>query len=69
MLALGRGGAADGRAVALKLSDGYGRATPTVLLAALQKLGIDITRVDNSIVEVVLGHGKPVGAVRAIGFD
>lgn len=59
----------DGRAVALKLSDGYGRATPTVLLAALQKLGIDITRVDNSIVEVVLGHGKPVGAVRAIGFD
>lgn len=59
----------DGRAVALKLSDGYGRGTPTVLLAALQKLGVDITRVDNSIVEIVRGHGKPVGSVRAIGFD
>lgn len=59
----------DGRAVALKLSDGYGRGTPTVLLAALQKLGVDITRVDNSVVEIVHGHGKPVGAVRAIGFD
>jgi L-asparaginase II len=59
----------DGRAVALKLSDGHGRGTPTVLLAALQKLGVDITRVDNSIVETVYGHGKPVGSVRAIGFD
>jgi len=59
----------DGRAVALKISDGYGRGTPTVLLAALQKLGVDITRVDNSIVEIVRGHGKPVGSVRAIGFD
>jgi L-asparaginase II len=59
----------DGRAVALKLSDGHGRGTPTVLLAALQKLGVDITQVDNSIVEIVYGHGKPVGSVRAIGFD
>ena len=59
----------DGRAVALKISDGYGRGTPTVLLAALKKLGVDITGVDNSIVEIVRGHGKPVGSVRAIGFD
>jgi len=59
----------DGRAVALKFSDGYGRGTPTVLLAALQKLGVDITGVDNSIEEIVRGHGKPVGAVRAIGFE
>ena len=59
----------DGRAVALKISDGYGRGTPTVLLAALQKLGVDITGVDNSVVEIVRGHGKPVGSVRAIGFD
>ena len=59
----------DGRAVALKLSDGYGRGTPTVLLAALKKLGVDITGVDNSIKEIVRGHGKPVGSVRAIGFD
>ena len=59
----------DGRAVALKISDGFGRGTPTVLLAALQKLGVDITGVDNSIVEIVRGHGKPVGSVRSIGFD
>ena len=59
----------DGRAVALKISDGYGRGTPTVLLAALQKLGVDISGVDNSIEEIVRGHGKPVGTVRAIGFD
>jgi len=35
----------------------------------LQKLGVDITGVDNSIEEIVRGHGKPVGAVRAIGFE
>ncbi|KGA19593.1 hypothetical protein GM51_6480 [freshwater metagenome] len=59
----------DGRAVALKMSDGFGRGSQTVLLAALQKLGVDISNVDNSIVETVYGHGKPVGSVRAIGFD
>ena len=59
----------DGRAVALKMSDGLGRGSQTVLLAALLKLGVDISHVDNSIVETVYGHGKPVGSVRAIGFD
>jgi L-asparaginase II len=59
----------DGRAVALKMSDGFGRGSQTVLLAALQKLGVDISHVHNSIVETVYGHGKPVGSVRAIGFD
>ena len=59
----------DGRAVALKMSDGFGRGSQTVLLAGLRKLGVDISHVDNSIVENVYGHGKPVGSVRAIGFD
>jgi L-asparaginase II len=59
----------DGRAVALKMSDGHGRGTPTVLLAALKKLGIDISGVDASVAEIVRGHGNPVGAVRAIGFE
>ena len=59
----------DGRAVALKMSDGFGRGSQTVLLAALKKLGVDISHVDNNIVETVYGHGKPVGSVRAIGFD
>jgi L-asparaginase II len=62
-------GMPDGRAVALKLSDGSGRGTPTVLLAALSKLGIDVSAVPESIIEVVFGHGKRVGEVRAIGFD
>ena len=59
----------EGHAVALKLSDGSGRATPTVLLAALQRLGVDTSAVPESIREVVLGHGQPVGEVRAVGID
>jgi L-asparaginase II len=59
----------DGRAVALKMSDGSGRATPTVLLAALHRLGVDVSKVPDSIREVVLGHGHPVGEVRAVGID
>ena len=58
----------DGRAVALKLSDGSGRGTATVLLAALQRLGVDVSAVPNSVNEVVLGHGKPVGGVRAVNI-
>lgn len=58
----------DGRAVALKLSDGSGRATPTVLLAALRELGVDVSGVPDSVREVVHGHGKPVGEVRALGL-
>jgi L-asparaginase II len=58
----------DGRAVALKISDGSRRAAPTVLLAALRQLGIDTSGVSADIAEVVYGHGKPVGGVRAIGI-
>lgn len=58
----------DGRAVALKLSDGSGRGTATVLVAALAKLGIDTSNVPGTITEVAYGHGKPVGRIRAIGF-
>ena len=58
----------DGRAVALKLSDGSGRATPTVLLAALQALGIDTSAVPERVTEVVLGHGQPVGLVCAVSI-
>jgi L-asparaginase II len=58
----------DGRAVALKLSDGSGRGLATVLLAALQRLGVDVSAVPSSVTEVVLGHGKPVGGVRAVNI-
>ncbi len=59
----------DGHAVALKMSDGSGRATPTVLLAALRRLGVDVSGVPDSIREVVLGHGNAVGEVRAVGIE
>jgi L-asparaginase II len=58
----------DGRAVALKLSDGSGRGIATVLLAALQRLGVDVSAVSPSVTEVVLGHGMPVGGVRAVNI-
>ena len=58
----------SGHAVVLKLSDGSGRATPTVLLAALDRLGVDVSGVPESVTEHVYGHGRPVGGVRAIGF-
>jgi len=58
----------DGRAVAMKMSDGSGRAIATVLVAALDKLGVDISDVPAYVDEVVLGHGQPVGRVRAIGL-
>lgn len=59
----------DGRTVVLKMSDGSGRATPTVLLAALRALGVDTSGVSPDVAEVVYGHGKPVGGVRALGFE
>jgi L-asparaginase II len=58
----------DGRAVALKMSDGSGRATATVLLAALAKLGVDVSGVPAYVDELVLGHGHTVGRVRALGL-
>jgi L-asparaginase II len=55
----------DGRAVALKIADGASRARPAVMLAALRRLGIDTAAADALLVEPVLGHGQPVGHVRA----
>lgn len=59
----------DGRAVALKISDGSRRAAPTVLLAALRRLGVDTSHVPDDIAELTYGHGAPVGGVRAIGIE
>ena len=58
----------DGRTVAMKLADGSGRALPTVLLAALERLGVDTSQVPSTVAEIVLGHGQPVGEVRAINI-
>ncbi|MFF4751956.1 asparaginase [Streptomyces sp. NPDC002514] len=57
----------DGSSVALKIADGSARARPVVMIAALRRLGVD-TNADEALAELatapVLGHGRPVGAVR-----
>ena len=52
---------ADGRAVAVKVADGAGRARTPVTVAALRSLGVDVDAA--AFVEPVLGHGEPVGAI------
>jgi L-asparaginase II len=55
----------DGRAIALKISDGANRARPPVMKFALQTLGVDVSAVDpRAFDSVIFGHGKPVGSVR-----
>ena len=55
----------DGRAIAIKISDGANRARPPVMKFALQALGVDVSAVDpRAFDSVILGHGKPVGNVR-----
>jgi L-asparaginase II len=54
----------DGRAVALKISDGASRARMPVTIAALRSVGVDVQ--PDAAPQPVLGHGRPVGAVRAV---
>jgi L-asparaginase II len=57
----------DGRAVALKVDDGAGRARSAVLLAAFDAIGVDVPDGLRERLRVpVLGHGQPVGEVRAV---
>lgn len=58
----------DGRAVALKVSDGSGRAAITVMVDALARLGFGIPADSPALTEIVRGHGTPVGGVRAVAF-
>jgi L-asparaginase II len=56
----------DGRAVAVKIDDGGGRARGPVLAAALERLGVD-PRHTSALRDVpVLGHGARVGHVRDV---
>jgi L-asparaginase II len=55
----------DGRAVALKVLDGAQRPRAVVMAAALRTLGVDAPVLDEVGTVPVLGHGEPVGAVRA----
>ena len=56
---------ADGVGVAMKIDDGSGRARTPVLVEALRRVGA--TQIEASAVTsvAVLGHGQPVGVVRA----
>jgi L-asparaginase II len=56
----------DGRAVAVKIDDGAGRARGPVLAHALELLGVNAGATRSLRDVPVLGHGAPVGAVRAV---
>ncbi|MFL6140198.1 MAG: asparaginase [Frankiaceae bacterium] len=55
----------DGSAVAVKIADGASRARVPVMVAALRRLGVDAPVLAELAETPVLGHGRPVGAVRA----
>ncbi len=59
---------ADGTAAAVKIDDGGSRAQLPVLVAALRAAGIVDPALDAAGKVDVLGHGKPVGEVRAVGL-
>ena len=56
----------DGRAVALKIDDGAGRARLPVMVAALRRLGVTEPGLADLAETPVLGGGRPVGTVRLI---
>ena len=67
-------GLADGTGVAVKVADGGGgvaegghRARVVIMAAALRRLGVSSTAYEQLAETPVLGHGKPVGSVVAVG--
>ncbi|MCQ9130484.1 MULTISPECIES: asparaginase [Streptomyces] len=56
----------DGRAVAVKISDGADRARVPVTAAALARAGVDPARLTGFAGEPLLGGGVPVGCVRPV---
>lgn len=61
-------GLPDGRAVAVKISDGGDRARMPVAVRVMEALGVDTSRLDDIASSVVLGGGRPVGSFHAIAF-
>jgi len=61
-------GLADGRGIALKIADGGQRARPVVMAAALRRLGVLADVLDEQAHAPVLGHGRQVGSVDAVGI-
>ncbi len=56
----------DGRAAAVKIGDGDGRAAGIVLAAAFAAVGVIVD--PGALGKPILGHGRPVGRVRPV-FD
>ncbi|MEU6576808.1 asparaginase [Streptomyces sp. NPDC046805] len=56
----------DGRAIAVKIADGAGRARVPVSAAALARAGVDPALLTAFAGEALLGGGKPVGSVRPV---
>ncbi|MEV0737966.1 asparaginase [Streptomyces sp. NPDC050549] len=56
----------DGRAVAVKIADGAGRARVPVAAAGLARAGVDPVRLAEFAGEPLLGGGEPVGCVRPV---
>jgi L-asparaginase II len=56
----------DGRALAVKIADGAGRAVPVVMLALLERLGVDTSAVPARISHPVLGRGRQIGRLRSV---
>ena len=56
----------DGTAIAIKIADGGDRARPAVLLAGLAAAGVDVAAIAPAFEVAIMGHGHPVGTVRAV---
>jgi L-asparaginase II len=61
-------GLSDGRSVAIKIDDGGQRARPVVMAAVLRRLGINAAVLDELEDAPVLGHGRQVGSIVAVGI-
>jgi L-asparaginase II len=57
---------ADGRAIAFKIDDGGQRARPPVMVAALSRLGVDVSGLDDLATVALSGGGRRVGEIRSV---
>jgi L-asparaginase II len=57
-------GLADGRGIAIKISDGHSRARPVAMAGVLKRLGFDHETLDDQASAPVLGAGDRVGEIR-----
>jgi L-asparaginase II len=56
----------DGRAIAVKIDDGGQRARSPVMVAALARLGVDVSGLNEFATMPLFGGGRPVGEVRPV---